>query len=322
MAVPLVSLGADAPENLGLGLRQLVENYQNDQAQFRAKISSAKTLQADAANRVVANIHLNGTKNVEQVAQELEDLGLEIIAIDPNWRTGVISAWLPISKAVEAANLSGIRSVLLAPPPRHRAGSVTAESNIVERTQQVNAAGAFTAQGIRGANIRVGIVSDSYDKAAGIPRASAGIASGDLPGPGNPDGYTTPVVVLQDGSASDTDEGRGMAEIVHDLAPAAKMFFDLQLPEHYSDDDGQQHSKPAHQCPGAVRHHYRRHLLRGRTIFSDGQIAQAIDDVVTSNVLAGKKVVYFSAAGNNGNYAYASDFQRVTPHRGKWQPTT
>src|SRR5205085_780609 len=32
--------------------------------------------------------------------------------------------------------------------------------------------------------------------------------------------------------------------------------------------------------------------------YSDGQIAQAIHDVVTSTTLAGKKVAYFSAAGN------------------------
>ncbi|MEI9956416.1 MAG: hypothetical protein WDM90_08975 [Ferruginibacter sp.] len=50
------------------------------------------------------------------------------------------------------------------------------------------------------------------------------MASGDLPGPGNPFGFTTPVTVLQD-FATGTDEGRAMANIVHDLAPGAQLFF-------------------------------------------------------------------------------------------------
>jgi hypothetical protein len=35
--------------------------------------------------------------------------------------------------------------------------------------------------------------------------------------------------------------------------------------------------------------------------YSDGQIAQAVNDVATSSVLAGKKVSYFSSAGNQGS---------------------
>ena len=225
IAAPLSSFAADVHSNLGLGLKQLVENYQNDRAQFRATISDAKTVQADSADRVVVNIHLDGTKGVEDVAGALEGLGLEIIAIDPNWRSGVVSAWLPISQATAVAELAGVRSVMLAPPPRKRVGSVTAESTVVEHTQQVNTPGLYTPSGILGNGITVGIISDSYNTASGVPKASAGVASGDLPGTGNPDGYTTPVVVLQDGSSSDTDEGRGMAEIVHDIAPAAHICF-------------------------------------------------------------------------------------------------
>ncbi|HEY8835684.1 MAG TPA: S8 family serine peptidase, partial [Chthoniobacterales bacterium] len=41
--------------------------------------------------------------------------------------------------------------------------------------------------------------------------------------------------------------------------------------------------------------------------FSDGLLSQAIDDVATSNSLAGKKVAYFSAAGNSTNRGYTAD---------------
>src|SRR6185503_3578414 len=102
-------------------------------------------------------------------------------------RNGVISAWLPISQATNVAQLDGVRSVMLAPSPRRRVGAVTAESSVVERTQQVNTPGVFTPQGILGTGISIGIISDSYDRTT--PHASIGVAAGDLPGTGNPDGY-------------------------------------------------------------------------------------------------------------------------------------
>ena len=314
---PLSSFAAGAPENLGLGLKQLVENYQNDRAQFHAKIADAKTVQADSADRVVVNIHLDGTKRMEDVAGALEGLGLEIIAIDPNWRSGVVSAWLPISQATAVAELAGVRSVMLAPPPRKRVGSVTAESAVVEHTQQINAPGLYTPSGILGNGITVGIISDSYNKATGVPRASAGVNSGDLPGPGNPDGYTTSVVVLQDGSSSDTDEGRGMAEIVHDIAPAAKICFATGGASQITMAANIRNLRTNSQanCDIIADDLY----FTDEPFFSDGPISQAIDDVVTSdsNVMPGKKVVYFSAAGNEGNSGYSSDLNLVSAAAGK-----
>lgn len=313
IAAPLSSFAADVHSNLGLGLKQLVENYQNDQTLFRAKISDAKTVQADSADRVIVNIHLDGTKDVKDVAGILEGLGLEIIAIDPNWRSGVVSAWLPISQATAVAQLAGVRSVMLAPPPRKRVGSVTAESAVVEHTQQVNTPGLYTPSGILGNGITVGVISDSYDKASGVPRASAGVASKDLPGTGNPD-YPTPVVVLlDDGSGGNTDEGRGMAEIVHDIAPAAHICFSTSGNSQTSMAQSIQNLRTQANCDIIADDIY----FTDEPFFSDGQIAQAIDTVVTSSALAGKKVVYFSAAGNEGNSGYSSDLNLVSATAGK-----
>jgi hypothetical protein len=289
IAAPLSSFAADIHSNLGLGLRQLVESYQTDQAQFQQKMSEA-TVQSDtSANRVIVNIHLDGTKGVKDVAGTLEGLGLEIIAIDPNWRSGVISAWLPISQATAVAQLAGVRSVMLAPPPRKRVGSVTAESAVVEHSQQVNTPGLYTTSGILGNGITVGLISDSYNQKNG---ASAGVASGDLPGTGNPDGYTTPVVVLlDDGSGGNTDEGRGMAEIVHDIAPAAHICFATGGASQITMAANIRNLRTNSQanCDIIADDLY----FTDEPFFSDGPISQAIDDVVTSdsNVMAGKKIV-------------------------------
>ena len=315
-----VSKTAVVPENLGLGLKQLVELSQQNQGQLQSRIASSRSVMSDASGRVVVNIYLNGSAPMSEVAERLADLGLEIMAVDSHWRRGVISARLPISQAVPVANLAGVQSVMLAPRPVRYVGVVTAESSVVEHALEVNTPGVVSPQGIIGRGISVGLVSDSYDGATGVPRASVGVAAGDLPGSGNPDGYTQPVVVLEDDTSSSvSDEGRAMAEIVHDIAPAARICFSAAgstqammaasirnlrtssatLCDVIADDIG----------------------FPDEPFFSDGIIAQAVDDVATSTTLPGKKVAYFSAAGNSNNRGYSADARILSsaaaqPYRG------
>ncbi|QEW00819.1 S8 family serine peptidase [Microbacterium caowuchunii] len=78
--------------------------------------------------------------------------------------------------------------------------------------------------GVDGTGVTVGILSDSY-ASANPAGPAADVAAGVLPGPGNPCGYETPVAVLADLSGAGTDEGRGMAQLVHGIAPAAEIMF-------------------------------------------------------------------------------------------------
>jgi hypothetical protein len=100
-------------------------------------------------------------------------------------------------------------------------GSRTSEGDI-----QMNAAAARQTFNVDGFGQKVGIISDSFDSGqASSLRAAQDIASGDLPGPGNPCGHTDPVQVIAEGAPGDEDEGRGMAQIVHDIAPGADIAF-------------------------------------------------------------------------------------------------
>ncbi|MGH7937137.1 MAG: hypothetical protein ACRD5Z_26090, partial [Bryobacteraceae bacterium] len=290
------------PENLGLGLRGLVTLQREAPAQLSSKLASSPTIQSDQVANVIVNINLDGTQTPATVSASLAVLGVRIIGMETRWRNGVISASIPIAQAVTIAGLPGVKSVMLARKPIRRIGRVTAESSFVEHAHDVNTPGMVTAQGILGRGISVGIVSDSYNTASGAPRASAGVSSGDLPGPGNPDGYTQPVVVLRDGSRSDTDEGRGMAEIVHDIAPAAKISFSSAGPTQATFAASIRDLRTNGQtlCDVIVDDI----AFADEPMFSDGIISQAIEDVVTSTALPGKKVSYFSAAGNSpGGYA-------------------
>ncbi len=315
LSVLLLSFGASAqnlpssasldssaiPENLGLGLRQLATLDQQTQA--KDTIQSSKSIMSDADGRVLVTIYLDGKVAPTTLTAQLSNLDLEIEAVETRWRAGVISASLPISQAAAVAQLPGVRSVTLAHRPIRRVGRVTAESSVVEHAREVNTPGTVTAQGILGRGISVGIISDSYDQASGVSRASAGVASGDLPGPANPDGYSQPVVVLSDDSSSGVaDEGRGMAEIVHDIAPAAKISFSTAGNSQVAMANAIRNlrTNSASLCDIIVDDIG----FGDEPFFSDGIISRAVEDVVTSNTLAGKKVAYFSAAGNSpGAYA-------------------
>jgi hypothetical protein len=313
------------PDNLGLGLKQLVQLFQQDQIQLQTRITSSRSIMSDVSGRVVVNIYLNGSTPTAEVTAKLVDLGLEIMAVDSHWRSGVISAWLPISQAIPVANLAGVLSVMLAPRPVRYLGVVTAESSVVEHALEVNTPGVLSPQGILGRGISVGLVSDSYDGAAATPRASVGVASGDLPGPGNPDGYTQPVVVLSDDTSSQaSDEGRAMAEIVHDIAPAAKICFSAvgSTQATMAASIRNLRTSPATLCDLIVDDIG----FPDEPFFSDGMIAQAVEDVVTSTSLPGKKVAYFSAAGNSNNRGYSADANIITsaaaqPYRGNLRLT-
>ena len=79
---------------------------------------------------------------------------------------------------------------------------------------------------IDGTGVKVGILSDTFNKGSGLAtNAATDVAQGNLPGPGNPCGRTTPVNVLDDSVGSGSDEGRAMLQIVHDLAPGATLSF-------------------------------------------------------------------------------------------------
>jgi len=85
------------------------------------------------------------------------------------------------------------------------------------------------AYGVDGSGVTVGIISDSYDAKGG---AAADIAAGLLPGPGNPCGHVHAVRVLPVPAGGfstsldvGSDEGRAMAQVVHSVAPGARIVF-------------------------------------------------------------------------------------------------
>ena len=88
----------------------------------------------------------------------------------------------------------------------------------------INAGGARLAFNVEGEGIKIGILSDSYNLKPGNP-AQIDVSNGDLSGIGNPYNTNSVEVFADYPYGERTDEGRAMLQIVHDIAPKAKLAF-------------------------------------------------------------------------------------------------
>ncbi|RAJ90878.1 putative secreted protein (Por secretion system target) [Larkinella arboricola] len=141
--------------------------------------------------------------------------------------------------------------------------------------------------GVTGAGVKVGVLSDSFNALGGAPK---GVASGDLPN----------VEVIDDYFATTaSDEGRAMAEIIHDVAPGAAIAFHTAFKGQAGFAKGIRDLAAA-GCQIITDDVY----YSNEPFFQDGIISQAIREVVTN-----KQVTYFTSAGNNERSSYQSSFR-------------
>ncbi|HEV8605304.1 MAG TPA: S8 family serine peptidase [Tepidisphaeraceae bacterium] len=197
----------------------------------------------------------------------------------------LVSGWMPLGRLNELASISGLRFARPALFTTH-VGNTTTQGDAAMRADVARSTYNFT-----GAGVKVGILSDSFDTGSGS--YATDISTGDLP---------AGVQILQD-SPGGTDEGRGMAQIVHDVAPGASIAFATAN----GGQSGFANNIRALANAGAkvivddVQYF-------AEPMFQDGPISQAIDDVVAAGA------VYFSAAGNEGHDAWSDDYTPATTY--------
>ena len=222
----------------------------------------------------------------------------------------VISGFLPVASLSKLSSLSSIQFARPSYKPRKLLKQATrvlaqgATGNFGKNpvapaiSQGDTAQRSYIARNkykVDGKGVKVGILSDSYDN---LGTADIGIAGGELPGKGNPLKNKKPVEVLQDfDDSSATDEGRAMAEIVHDVAPGAELAFHTAFAGEANFAQGIQDLANI-GCKVIVDDVG----YFDEPFFQDGIVAQSVD-------LAAKKgVSYFSSAGNDFNNSYESDY--------------
>jgi hypothetical protein len=162
------------------------------------------------------------------------------------------------------------------------AGAATSEADL-----QLNAASLRSAMELDGVGVKVGALSDSYDRGPGSEASD--IASGDLPGAGNPCGRTAPVEVLDDRSIfGNIDEGRAMLQLVHDLAPGSDLAFATAFTGEtaFADNIRRLQAAGAKVIVDDVTYF-------SEPFFQDGPISVAVNDVTAQGA------AYFSSAANN-----------------------
>jgi hypothetical protein len=154
-------------------------------------------------------------------------------------------------------------------------------TNVDDRAMHADVARAN--YGVDGTGVTIGIISDSFNADG---RMATAIADGELPASG--------VTILAD-NKSGTDEGRGMAELIHQVAPGAQLVFASGRTSYAGSTD---------DIAGAIN----ALTQAGCNIIVDdlGEFSEPfyllgspIDQAIDAAVASG--VDYFTAAGNNGN---------------------
>ena len=318
---------SSVPANLGAGLGQLVVQQPAALATQRRVAPVAADLMTvdvesrmlwDAQGRVLVGVLVDGQYGYARVRQAVQQIaGSTISAEDPKYRAGIIEMFVPVESLARLAKTQGVSAVQAVIRPITNVGAVTQQGVIQHRVDRLSQ---------DGTGVTVGILSDSYNTAStfigGAPltiRESNDIATGDLPGTGNPLGNTQPVVVLKDlgdyPNTAGADEGRGMAQLIHDIAPKARLGFATAFDGEVAFANniralagiqGLPNSRPGFAAQIIVDDV--QYLSEG--MFADTVVAQAVDDV------AALGVSYFSSAGNTPpTQGYASDV-RIVPNSG------
>ncbi len=197
---------------------------------------------------------------------------------DQDMDYNLVTAWVDVNSLKSLAALDAVKSIQEVIPPVVYAGSFMSEGDTLLKSNAARALGAD------GRGIKVGIISDGVDNYA------SAVASGDIP---------SNLTVLS--NVVGGDEGTAMLEIVHDLAPSAKLYF--------------------HDC-GTSKLAFNNAIdaLKNagcdiicddigwltEPFFEDGIVAQHIEDLISTN-----DIIYVSSAGNAADAHYQGLFHEL-----------
>lgn len=247
--------------------------------------------------RVLVRIHASSPGGVSRGA--LRTAGADVTDV----RDGVVSARVAPEALEAVADVPGVQRVEPVMKGITNAGSVVTEGDALLGADEVRAV-----YGRRGQATKICVISN------GIGGADVAAGTGDLPGTRRfRDGTRRPRVdvcpadelnVVDQGA-----EGTAMLEIVHDIAPLARLGFCPAF-----GPDGQQGLARSIQWLA-------NDAFNGRgcdvivddvayltePYFEDGPVAQAVDAAADDGVL------YFSSAGNSANSHYERTYADVTP---------
>jgi len=281
----LATVKSGAYAKLGPWLGNLAEEYARSPAARRARAFVSRNPVLHTHDATVA---IEGYANdPAALASELRSLGATHVTV----RGSVFAATVPVAALRAIATQDSLRFATEAiSRPRALSRPVVSQGDL-----SFGGPAARAAAGVDGSGIMIGAMSDSFEcnpapfLAGGLTTTAAeDQATGELP---------SGVLVIENGPCPGTDEGRGMMQLMYDVAPGATQAFHsatitmldfavgiLELADAGADvivDDVIYFAEP---------------------MYSDGMVGQAADFVAANGV------PYFSSAGNQARDSYEVDF--------------
>ena len=250
---------------------------------------------------LIVNVRVAG--NARARLAGLKRAGATIVAVASDY--DLVSVSVPEGKLRALAAAPGVESVTEELTPMtggvegdSAAGRInTCATGVVsEGDSQLGAAAARSQFDIDGTGVKVGVMSDSFNTGTMPIKQANDIASGDLPGPGNPCGRTTPVQILDDSAGVQGDEGRAMTQIVHDLAPGAGLAFATAFTGQVAFANNIQALANA-----GAKVIVDDIIYFNEPYYQDGIVANAVNNVTSQGV------AYFSMAFNNNRVIAGND---------------
>ncbi|NQT24380.1 S8 family serine peptidase [candidate division KSB1 bacterium] len=241
--------------------------------QFQSDEVDVFTIDQVVKSKVYVYIKLQPAAQISQI----ESLASRVTDVDT--KNSLVVAWVEVDKLEKIASLDAVKSIRTVMPPIVRTGSVTTEGDGIHKTSDVR-----TTYSQSGSGIKVGIISD------GVDTRSAAQATSDLPA--DDSGLT----ILS--NAIGGDEGTAMLEIVHDMVPAADLYFH-DLGGNFVAFNSAISDLVSAGCDvicddvGWLT----------QPFYEDGTVASHVASVLSAN-----DIIYVSAAGNAGTSHYQGDY--------------
>ena len=223
-------------------------------------------------------VTVRGRNGLDNLTQRLRDAGAELIYRNRQWT--VIEAYVPLAQLHELARDPQVANI----NPMHRpqtkqAGSANNQADFVMKTSQVR-----HDFGLDGSGVTVGVISDSVNAVGdGLGQS---FATNDLP-------RDKTKVIVDEVNIPNTDEGRGMLELIHDIAPEADLQFaasGVSL-STFADNVRALRAAGSDVIVDDIG-------FSNEPVFQPGVMELAITDVVNDGA------VYLSAAGNSADAGY------------------
>jgi hypothetical protein len=283
---------------LGGELSALLEIFKQNQGE---PVKSNELFFIDKGDVLIEVIYFKDKfDEVEEILKDPE-LGFETpipgeLKQDPN--SLIIAGFIPIGKLLELNKhpkvINYVRPAIPGIPNR---GATTTQGDRVMRSNLVRAGYTYlegeNTISIDGTGTKIGILSDSYAtrRDDGVNTLSTDIDNGDLP---------ANLFFLRDLPGRfgiGTDEGRAMAQIIHDIAPGAELGFRTGV---ITSGDFAQGIRDLAEAGSDIIVDDITYITE--PFFSDGRVAKAVDEV------AAKGVSYFTSAGNFGSKSFEGVF--------------